>query len=87
MKVKLWVKGGWEAWLEAGEEDVELVFELNLLKNVFSSLALISLLLEACDLLHPYPHISCVVLLKFVHKLFPVHLLVVSNIDCKFFLY
>ena len=38
MTGKLWVNGGWEVvWLEAGEEDAEPVFKLNLLKNEFSS--------------------------------------------------
>ena len=36
---KLWLKGGWEVCL-AGEEDAELVLEVNLLKNVFSLFSL-----------------------------------------------
>ena len=36
MTEKLWVEGGLEVCLtKAGEEEVELVSELNLLKNVF----------------------------------------------------
>ncbi|MEQ2297312.1 hypothetical protein AMECASPLE_033537, partial [Ameca splendens] len=73
--------------------DAELVSELNILKNVFfnvsvqTSVGLIILLLEACDLLHPCPHISDIVLLELALQLLLVHLLAVSYLDFKLLLY
>ena len=67
-------------WLGAGEEDADFIYELYLLKNEFSSLtlsrisvSLILLLLEACDLLPPWRHISYVFLLELTLQLSHVH--------------
>ena len=84
-----WRVGGLFGW----EEDAKLVSELNL-KDVFkfigfvqTSIYLLLLLLEACDLLHPISHIFYVVLLELVLQLSPVYLLAVSNLDFQLFLY
>ena len=68
-------------WTEPYEEWVQLILA------VPTSIFLILLLLEACVLLHSWPHISYVALLKLVLQLSPVNLLVISNLHFQLFLY
>ena len=82
-------KGGRSVWLWAGEEDADLepVEEcVQFICSVQTSIYLIVYLTEACAVIHSWPHISYVVLLELVLQLYPVHLLVVSNLSVLFIL-
>ena len=78
---QLWIEGGWEVclfkgrrggcwaclWTESAEEWVHVIGSVQI------SIHRILLLLEACNLFHPWPQVSYLVLLDLIIQLFSVY--------------